>query len=187
MLIFTPDTHDSQQTLDGGTLGQNYHLTLAQHTPVAASELSIVRTLDTNSVSGTGTAGADNTAQDLVTIVCAANTLTQVGDRIRIRAFWMGDTGGNVTGTIKLNTVTVSEATDGGGATFQELQAYLHYVDDTHANIIAYANGVVDTSISAANAAGFDWDADQNFIISQDAIVNNHIIVYFFAADVFPK
>lgn len=146
-----------------------------------------VRPLSTNHVTGTGTAGVDNTAQDVVTIVVAANTLTQVGDRIRIRCFWTGDTGGGVTGTTKLNSVTLTSGTDSGGTTFQEQQAYLHYVDDTHANIIAYVNGVLDTSISAANVSGFDWDADQNFIISQNAVANNHIIVYFFAADIFPK
>lgn len=143
--------------------------------------------LSTTYISGTGTAGVDNTAQTVVTAVVAADTLTQVGDRMRVRTYWVGDTGTNITGTNKLNGVTIAATSDGGAATFQITEAWLHYIDATHANIIAMAGGGLDTSISAANVAGFNWASSQNVLISQNAIGNNHIIVYALIVDIFPK
>jgi hypothetical protein len=157
--------------------------------PTAAQVLATcggVRTIPTNYASGTGTAGADNTAQVVKTIALAANSLTQVGDRIRVRSYWSGDTGTAITGTNKLNGVTIAATTDSGAATLQVTEAWLHYLDATHANIIAMAGGVLDTTISAVNVAGFDWANPQNITISQNQIGNNHIIVYFLAADIFP-
>ena len=147
----------------------------------------LVRTLDTNYVSGTGTAGVDNTAQAVVTIAVAANTLTQLGDRLRVRAYWRGDTGAGVTGTITLNGVQVSHTTDGGAASLQVNEAWLHYIDATHANIISMDGGVLDPVTSNNNVAGFNWAANQNITMSQDKILNNHIVVFFLSADVFHK
>lgn len=144
-----------------------------------------VRTLSTNYVSGTGTAGVDNTSQNVKTISIPADTLVRVGDRIRVRVYWIGTTGNAITGTIKVNTVTVSTKTDGAGAAnFQVNEAWLHYIDATHANIIE--SGDPPGSSSTANSAGFNWAAAQDAIISQNAALNNHIVVYFFAIDVFP-
>jgi hypothetical protein len=138
-------------------------------------------------VSGTGTAGADNTAQTVVTVSIPGNTLTQVGDRIRIRAYWRGDNGPAITGSSVVNGVTIAATTDGGAATLQVTEAWLHYIDATHANIISMAGGTLNTTISATNVAGFDWANAQNITITQDAQVGNHIVVYFVAGDVFPK
>lgn len=140
----------------------------------------------TNYVSGTGTAGVDNTAQTVKTIALAANTLRQLGDRIRVRAYWTGDTGSPITGTVALNGVTISHTTDGGAATLQVNESWLHYVDATHANIIENEAGALGGA-SGVNVAGFNWAAAQNMTIAQNQIGNNHIIVYFLAVDVFPK
>ena len=137
-------------------------------------------------VSGTGTAGSDGSAQDVKTVVVPANTLTQVNDRLRIRTYWKGDTGGGITGTTKINTVTIAAATDGGGADFFTTEAWLHYLDSTHANIIETGAYPATGSYSAENVAGFDWTSDQNVVVSQNSVANNHIIVYCIFLDVFP-
>lgn len=149
--------------------------------------LGVVHPIVDNFISGTGSAGTDNTAETVETIVLPANALTQVGDRIRIRCYWMGDTGANVTGTVTVNGVTIADTTDGGGATFQVSEAWLHYIDSTHANIISMDGGAIDTTLSDNNVAGFDFTVAQDIDIDQDAAANNHIIVYFFAADIFPQ
>ena len=133
------------------------------------------------------TAGADGTAQVVVTLAVAANTMTQVGDRIRVRCYWIGDTGTPITGTLAVNGVTVGASTDGGGATVQYAEAWLHYRDATHANIMSSNTSGFDTSISAINVAGFNWAAQQNVTIPQNNVANNHIIVTFLAVDLFPK
>jgi hypothetical protein len=141
-------------------------------------------------ITGAGVAGIDNTAMVVMTHVVPANTLTQVGDRLRVRSYWSGDTGNPVTGTAKLGPpgaeVTISHTTDAGGATLQLNEAWLHYIDDTHANIIEDEAGGLGI-LSAPNVAGFSWSTDQNVLIAQDAIVNNHIIVYAVIVDIFPK
>lgn len=141
-------------------------------------------------ISGTGTAGVDNTAQTVKGITLAANTLTQVGDRMRIRAYWSGDTGSPVTGSTKIgpsgSEVLVSNTTDGGAATLQINEAWLHYIDNTHANIIENESGALG-ALSAPNVAGFTWNASQSIIFTQDAISNNHTIIYALIVDVFPK
>lgn len=139
---------------------------------------------------GTGVAGTDNTAMTVLTRTLPANSLTQVGDRLRIRVYWTGDTGSPVTGTIKVGPagaeVVASDTTDGGAASLQLGEAWLHYRDDTHANIIEQESGGLGAH-SAVNVAGFDWDAAQNIIVTQNAIGNNHIIVHFVGVDIFPK
>lgn len=145
-----------------------------------------VHTIPTNFVSGVGVAGVDNTAQVVVTIVLPANTLTQLGDRVRIRTYWRGDAGVVITGDVALNGVLVAHTTDGGAASLQVGEAWLHYIDNTHANIIENEAGAVGP-LSAPNVAGFDFAVAQNITISQNAVVNNHIVVFFLAADIFPK
>ncbi len=49
------------------------------------------------------------------------------------------------------------------------------------------AGGGIDTTVSAANVAGFNWTSIQSLNITQTAIGNNHIVVYAFIVDVFPK
>jgi hypothetical protein len=145
-----------------------------------------LRTLP-NFVSGTGTAGADNTAQTVVSVTLPANSMIEVGDRIRVRGYWRGDTGGGITGTLAVNGVTVGTNTDGGGSTLQPQEAWLHYVDNTHANIMSTNAAGWDAAVSSVNVAGFDWDSDQSLTMAQSAVANNHIVVYFLAADLFRK
>jgi hypothetical protein len=144
------------------------------------------RSLAATYISGTGIAGSDNSAMTLKTVSIPANTLWQVGDRMLVRTYWKGDTGTAVVGTVKVNGVTVSDTTDAGGATLQLNEAWLHYIDDTHANIIENEAGALG-SLSAVNVAGFDWDAAQDCIFTQSASANNHAILYALILDVFPK
>lgn len=134
-----------------------------------------------------GATGVDGTAQTVKTIVIPANSMTQRGDRIRLRSYWTGDNGGPITGTAKLNGITVGTATDGGTASFFTIEAWLHYVDSTHATIIESGSYPATGAASAANVAGFTWDTDQDFDLDQNSVGNNHIVVFFHAADVFPK
>lgn len=141
-------------------------------------------------ISGTGTAGVDNTAQTVKSLTLAANTLTQVGDRMRVRCYWTGDTGSPITGSCKVgpsgSEVLVSHTTDAGAATLQLNEVWLHYIDNTHANIIENEAGALG-ALSAPNVAGFTWNAAQVIIFTQDAIANNHTILYALIVDVFPK
>jgi hypothetical protein len=147
----------------------------------------LVFPLSTNYVSGTGTAGVDNTAQTVKTIAMAANTLTQVGDRLRIRVFWRPDTGTAIVGTLKVNAVTVSLSTSSTAAAELVNEAWLEYIDATHANIIAYSASLIDTTTSAVNVASFAWGSSQDIIFTQTQISNNKIVVYSIVVDIFPK
>jgi hypothetical protein len=141
-------------------------------------------------ISGTGTAGADNTAQTVKTLTLAANTLTQVGDRLRIRAYWTGSTGGALTGSLWIGPtgaeVLISDTTDVGAADFQINECFIHYIDNTHANIIETELGALG-ALSAPNVAGFTWDTAQDILFTQDAALGNHAILYELLVDVFPK
>lgn len=148
------------------------------------------RTLSITYISGTGTAGADNTAQTVKSLTLPANSMTQVGDRLKIQVFWTGDTGAAITGTLKVgpaaSEVTVAATTDAGGTSLQVSTALLHYIDNTHANVLEEEGGTLGNN-SAVNVAGFTWDASQNILFTQDAIANNHIIVYEMVVDSMPK
>ena len=167
-----------------GVTGLVYAITDADE--VVAVGYPSVRTL-TNFVSGTGAAGVDNTAQSVASVTIPANSMIEVGDRMRVRAYWRGDSGSPITGTLALNGVTVGSNTDGGAATLQPQEAWLHYVDATHANIMSTNAAGWDTAVSAANVAGFNWASAQTLAMSQNAIVGNHIVVYFLAPDLFRK
>jgi hypothetical protein len=140
------------------------------------------RSLSTNYISGTGTAGVDNTAQTVVTVAIAANTLTQVGDQLQLLSYWRGDTGAAITGTLALNGGTVGNTTDAGGTALQLCETWLQYVDATHANVLEYEAGALG-AVSAANVAGFNWAASQNLTLAQNAIVANHIVVFSLTAE----
>jgi|TARA_Y100000034_G_scaffold4932_2_gene5721 hypothetical protein len=149
--------------------------------------LGVVHPLSvTYSGNPTGTAGVDNTAQTVRTITVPANALTQAGDGLRVRAYWTGTTGSAITGSMTVNGVTVAAATDSGGSDFFTNEAWLHYVDSTHATVIETGSYPATGTNSAANVAGFDWTSAQDIDLDQDAVVNNHIVVYFLAAYVFP-
>lgn len=141
-------------------------------------------------VSGTGTAGTDNTAMTVLSRTLPADTLTQLGDRLRIRAYWSGSVGAPITGSVSIGPaaleVLCSNTTDGGAASLQLNETWLHYIDNTHANIIEQESGLLGV-LSAVNVAGFTWNAVQNIIFAQDAIIANHAVIYFLGVDVFPK
>ena len=137
-------------------------------------------------ISGSGTAGSDNTAETVKTVVVPANTLTEVGDRLRVRVYFRGDTGAAVTMTATLNTVTIASQADGGGTTWFMTETWLHYIDSTHANIAETGAGA-ELASSAANSAGFDWTSAQDMDCDQDQISGNHIVVYAIFLDVYPK
>lgn len=145
---------------------------------------------DITYISGTGTEGSDETAQTVKSLTLPANTLTQVGDRMRVQAYWRGDTGAAITGTIKLGPaaaeVSIADITDAGGATLFGSEAWLHYIDNTHTNIMEQEAGALG-ALSAANKDGFTWNAEQLIIVTQNAIAFNHIVVYALIVDVFPK
>lgn len=137
-------------------------------------------------VSGTGTAGSDNTAQTVKTVVIPANTLTQINDRIRIRVWWRGDTGAGITATVTVNGVTIASATDAGAADLFATESWIHYIDATHANIIENGTYPATGPASALNMAGFDWTIAMDVDVDQDAIPGNHIVVAAIFLDVLP-
>lgn len=137
-------------------------------------------------ITGTGLHGVDNTAMTVSTKTIPANTLYQLGDRMRVRAYWTGDVGTGITLSIKVNGVLIGHTTDTGGSDFQINETWLHYIDATHANIIEDENGALGI-LSAANVAGFNWAAAQNFTAEQNQVGNNHCIVYALIVDIFPK
>ena len=154
------------------------------------SEQGVHRSLPITYISGTGTAGADNTAQTVKTLVLPANTLMTVGDRLRISAYWRGDTGVVITGSVKVgpaaSEVLVGDVTDAGGTAIMLTEAWLHYIDNTHANIIEHEPGGLGT-LSAANVSGFTWNAAQNILFTQDAAVGNHCVLFALTVDKFLK
>lgn len=80
----------------------------------------------------------------------------------------------------------VSHTTDAGAATLQLNEVWLHYIDNTHSNIIENEGGSLG-ALSNVNVAGFTWASNQDIIFTQDAISNNHTILYALIVDVFPK
>lgn len=141
-------------------------------------------------ISGAGTAGTDNTAMTVLSRTLKSNTLVEVGDRIRIRAYWSGDTGNAITGSVKIgpasSEVLVSDTVDVGATTLQINETWLHYIDNTHANVIENESGVLGNR-AAPNVAGFAWNTDQSIIFTQSAALANHTILYALIIDVFPK
>lgn len=131
-------------------------------------------------ISGTGTAGADNTAQTVKTIVIPANTLTQVGDRIIISFYLQPDTGTAVVVTLTVNGVSCVSFSTGTGTATMTRDVILEYLDATHANITT-------TPGAAPNMAGFDWTVDQDIDVDQSAVSNNHITVFSIVGMVYPK
>ena len=126
-------------------------------------------------------------AMDVKSIAIPAGSINAQGERIRLRCYWIGGAGATITGTMKFNGVTVCTNNDMGVSDIKVLEAWLHYVDNTHANIISVPDGVVDQAASAVNVAGFSWSSAQNLVISQDAVTGKHVTVYLLVADIFPK
>jgi len=141
-------------------------------------------------VSGTGTAGTANTAMTVKTQTLAANTLTQLGDRVRIRVYFFAAGAAPITAAGKVgpagSEVTCCDVTHTGGTASGLVETWMHYIDNTHANIIEQEVGALG-AITAINVAGFTWNASQNVIVTQSATAANYITVYGIFVDVFPK
>lgn len=143
-----------------------------------------VNTTSTTYISGTGTAGTDNTAMDVLTRTFAGGIMKETGDRIRIRAYYQATGGTPIEGQIKVNGVEVADYSV-GSTSLQVVEAWLHWTSDTNANIIEVDNANPG-ALSAINASGFDWANDQDIVFAQTAVVAQHLVVYFFAIDFFP-
>jgi hypothetical protein len=140
-------------------------------------------TLSTSYIDGTGTAGADGTAQTVKTIAIPANTLTQVGDSIWFEFGFRPDTGTALAATGTVNGVTVMSFTTATDAVLLRRVFILEYIDSTHANLWWLTAG----GVGSANLAGFDWTASQDVDIDQNNIANNHLVVYSMIGIVRPK
>lgn len=136
-------------------------------------------------ISGTGTAGTDNTAMTVKTVTLPANTLTQVGDRMRIRTYFAATGGAPDAGATKINTVLTAD-TSVGGTSLALTECWIHYLDATHANIIEDESGALGP-VSAVNVAGFAWASNQDIIFTQTAVPAQHLVLYAMIIDIFPK
>ena len=137
-------------------------------------------------VSGTGTAGTANTAQTIITRSMPANTLRQNGDRVRIRVYLFSAVAASITITVKVNGVSVAAFGVATPSIPDVIECYLHYIDDTHANILE--NEITGIgALSAVNVAGFAFTSNQNITIEQTAVVNNFATIYGVFVDVLPK
>lgn len=146
----------------------------------------VLNTTATYAGDPTGTSGSANTAETIITRTLPANSLTQRGDRIRIRT-WVYITGGAlITITTALNGVTVANIAHTGAGAFDLTEAWSHYVDDTHFNLIEQETGSGLGALSAINVAGSDWDADQSITIAQSAAAASYATVYGIFVDVLP-
>jgi len=145
----------------------------------AGGHLSLANTY----ISGTGTAGADNTAQAVKSITVPANILTQVGDRLRVRIYVYATAGAPITATLTLNGVSLADVSLINTDVAIE-EAWMHYIDNTHANILDSKGA---PGFTAMNVAGFDWSSAQTCSVSQSAVAAQHIVVGVMIADLFPK
>lgn len=152
-----------------------------------ARSLGCQFSLSCSYVSGTGTAGTNNVAGTVKSITLPANILTQVGDRLRLRTYWKGDTGGPVTATAALNGVDIATSQDVGAASFFVTENYIHYTSGTSANIIEGGVYPATGTHSNNNVGGFAWASTQSFAVMQNQIADNRVIVYCMFADVLPK
>jgi hypothetical protein len=150
--------------------------------------------LSTNYIDGTGTAGADNTAQTVKTIAIPANTLSQIGDQLSVQVYFRPDTGTALSATITINGVTTGTITTQTDALPVWAEIRLSYIDSTHANvrtIYRVPSGAIALDVVSAgvgfNTAGFDWTASQDIDVDQNAISNNHLVVYEIVGTAYPK
>lgn len=137
-------------------------------------------------ISGTGTSGADNSAETLYTVALPANSLTHLGDRVRIRCYFNSTGAVPITGTTAINGVPVGTITHTGAASLNLTESWMHYIDATHANIIEQEAGPLG-NLSAANVTGFNWTASQNITFAQSQTLNEHLTLYALIVDLFPR
>lgn len=144
----------------------------------------------TTYISGTGTVGTSGTAMTVISRTLAANSLTQVGDRTRIRAYFFANSAAPIVASVVVGIsgsgVTTSHTTHSGAGASGLNECWLHYIDATHANIIEQEQGMLGV-LSAPNVAGFSWTSAQEIAIKQDGVGGNFLTVYGVVVDILPK
>lgn len=116
--------------------------------------------------------------------------MTQIGDRMRIRVYFFANSASPIIGTCKVgpagSEVTTCDITHSGAAAPTLIECWLHYIDNTHCNIIEQEQGSLGT-ISAVNVAGFTWNVSQDIIITQNQVSGNFITVFGIFVDLLAK
>jgi hypothetical protein len=149
-----------------------------------------VKTTTATFVSATGAIGTVNTAETVLTRSIPANALKAIGDRIRIRTWFVAQAGPSIVTKTSLgpdgSEVAVGDVTHTGGAAFDLTESWVHYIDNTHGNIIEQEAGAGIGNLTAVNVPGFIWNAEQNIIVAQSAVAAQFITVYGLFVDIFP-
>jgi len=153
--------------------------------PDVAARTINVSGVDQNSyVSGTGTAGVDNTAQTVKSITLKANSLNAVGRRIRISLLYASVGAGAGLWATQLNGVVFDlSQTAAAGRTLEQVFE-ISYVDNTHANIINKGISGYNTAAgffgtqAQVNIAGFNFAVDQTLAVTQTQVASYHLTVY---------
>ena len=135
-----------------------------------------------------GVAGADGAAAALATIVIPANTLTKIGDRLRIYAYFQASGAGPITAALKLGPpgaeVTIGDLIVSNSA-LALIQCGVLYTAQRRAHVIEEEAGAVGAS-SGVNVQGFMWTSDSNLIFTQSQVVGQHLTLYSLIVDIFP-
>ena len=145
-----------------------------------------LNTVTTYAGDASGTAGTANTDMNIITRVLAANSLIRQGDRLRIRTWMFISGGAAITVTTKINGIDVGTVTHTGADEFDLTESWLHYIDDTHFNLIEQETGSGLGDLSAVNVSGIDWDASQDIVIHQTAAPGSYATVYGIFVDILP-
>lgn len=153
---------------------------------ITASEDLSVWGLDTTSayIDGTGTAGANNTAQTVKSITLKGGKLDKVGRKVRFHFMVQHNGTSAIVITLVLNGVTIGTITTSTTNNQMMLICYeVSYLDATHSNILPRYIGpnsgaAAAATDGAANTAGFAHGSDQTVAIAQSAVASNHITVF---------
>ena len=139
-------------------------------------------------VSSIGVSGNPDTNMVVVGRSFPPELTQQIGNRIRIRAFMRSSGGAPIVGTVKFgqigSEVSVGEHNFIGASQFGLLESWIHYIDNSHANIIEQKPALGD--FTAINVAGFSWDSIQSLIVTQSASPGSFITVYGLFIDLLP-
>ena len=185
--ILVDQINDTDTTAWNGA-NQLLRLGASGNVPNSVLKLSGVhRSSSITYISGTGIAGSNNSAETLKTVTLPANTLTQIGDRLRIRTYWNSNTGTTIVGMTSLNAALVGDKSHVGPTSFNLTESWVHYIDATHANIIEQQEGGALGSLSAANVDGFNWSASQDIVFAQSAASGTHLTLFEIIIDILPK
>lgn len=135
-------------------------------------------------VSGSGTAGSPATAQTVKSAVVKANTLTTLGQTLRIRISFGSSSGSNIQALTTLNGVGLYTSAIATAANYSApsngfFEAELAYLDSTHANLRSLLwNASLASTMHNFNISGFNWAADQTLAFAQNAVSSTALTVY---------